>query len=132
MDLKEYQKECDRTVRDFETETHKILTWGLGIAGEAGDVAGCIKKTFIQKNDVTYGIRENLGDVLWYIAVICNFFNWNMEEVLNENIAKLRKRYPGKGFTEKDANRGRVDWGEDHTQTMPSLNKDKDLKNFRN
>lgn len=71
------------------------------------------KKTYAHNNDQRYGIRENIGDMLWYAAMICNFFNWNMEEVLNENIEKLKKRYP-KGFTTQDAGRQntRIDWNE--------------------
>lgn len=112
--LKNYQEGCKRTAGGFESQKEEIMTWGLGIAGESGDVAGCIKKTFSHGNDQTAGIKENLGDTLWYIAMICNFFNWNLEDVLNENAEKLRKRYP-QGFTEKDAGRGntRVDWNED-------------------
>jgi len=110
--VQEYQEACLRTVKEFENETRKILTWGLGISGEAGDVAGCIKKTFIHKNDVTAGIRENLGDTMWYIANICNFFNWDLQDILEENTNKLKKRYP-QGFTYHDAKRGRKDWGEE-------------------
>ena len=44
--LKEYQELCKATAKKFETPEKEILTWGLGIAGEAGDVASCIKKTF--------------------------------------------------------------------------------------
>ena len=111
--LKDYQESCKRTVRDFNSKNEEIMTWGLGIAGEAGDVAGCIKKTFVHKNDQVAGIKENLGDTLWYIAMICNFFGWNLEDVFNENTEKLLKRYPG-GFTEKDASRNntRTDWNE--------------------
>ncbi len=109
--LKEYQELCKLTAKKFETKEHEILTWGLGITGEAGDVASCIKKTFIHKNDQKEGIRENIGDTLWYVAMICNFFEWDFQELLDENISKLKKRYP-QGFTEKDAARGgtMIDW----------------------
>ena len=43
--------------------------------------------------------------MMWYTAMICNFFGWKFEEVLQENLDKLEKRYPG-GFTFKDAQRG--------------------------
>jgi len=110
--LKEYQELCRRSAKKFETSEKEILTWGLGIAGEAGDVASCIKKTFAHDNDQRAGIRENIGDSLWYMAMICNFFNWNMQEILDENIEKLRKRYPD-GFTIENAKRDNtmVDWG---------------------
>lgn len=114
MNLKEYQELCKKTAKKFETKEKEILTWGLGIAGEAGDIAGCIKKTFAHDNDQREGIKENVGDTLWYTAMICNFFNWDMEKILDENIKKLENRYP-KGFTEKDAGRGgtRIDWNEE-------------------
>lgn len=111
--LKEYQELCKNTAKSFENRNEEIADWGLGVAGEAGDLAGCIKKTFFHGNDQTQGIRENIGDTMWYLAMICNFFNWDFDEILSENIAKLRKRYP-QGFTEKDAGRGgtRIDWNE--------------------
>ena len=111
IDLKEYQKLCLKTAKKFDSKEKEILTWGLGIAGEAGDVAGCIKKTFSHGNNQEMGIRENIGDTLWYAAMICNFFGWDFQEVLNENVSKLEKRFPN-GFTLEDAQRKgkRVDW----------------------
>ena len=111
LSIKDYQEACKRTVQEFPSDQVRIMTWGLGIAGEAGDVASCIKKTFVHKNDVTKGIRENVGDTMWYIANICNFFNWDLQEILKENIEKLKVRYPD-GFTYKDADRGYKDWNE--------------------
>jgi NTP pyrophosphatase (non-canonical NTP hydrolase) len=112
-DLKEYQKLCKATAKKFETPHHEILTWGLGIAGEAGDVAGCIKKTYAHDNDQRHGIRENIGDTLWYAAMICNFFEWDMQDILDENIDKLKKRFQN-GFTTEEARRAgtRKDWNE--------------------
>ena len=111
--LKDYQKLCKLTAKKFTDPALEISTWGLGIAGEAGDVASCIKKTFAHNNDQRAGIRENIGDTLWYAASICNFFGWDMQEILNENVAKLKKRFPN-GFTAKEAGRGgtMVDWNE--------------------
>ena len=46
--------------------------------------------------------------------MICNFFNWDLHEILEENLEKLKKRYPN-GFTEKDAGRGgtMIDWNKE-------------------
>jgi len=109
--LKEYQNICKMSAKKFDDPNHEIFTWGLGIAGEAGDVAGCIKKTFAHGNDQKEGIKENIGDTLWYAAMICNYFGWEMQDVLEENITKLKKRYPD-GFTTEDAKRNgtRTDW----------------------
>ena len=115
MNLKEYQEFCKTTAKKIDSKDLEISTWGLGIAGEAGDVASCIKKTFAHENKpVQEGIKENLGDTLWYIAMICNFFKWDMDEVLNKNIEKLKARYPKGEFTIEDAKRKgeRIDWNE--------------------
>ena len=113
--LKEYQEFCKLTAKKFDIPEHEIFSWGLGISGEAGDLAGCIKKTFFHGNDQKSGIKENVGDVMWYAAMICNYFGWDLQDVLNENLEKLKKRYPQGHFTEKDASRGntRIDWQED-------------------
>jgi NTP pyrophosphatase (non-canonical NTP hydrolase) len=109
--LKEYQELCKLTAKKFETKELEILSWVLGISGEAGDVDSCIKKTVSHKNDQKEGIKENIGDTLWYMAMICNYYGWSLHEILSENLEKLKARYP-QGFTEKDAARGgtRVDW----------------------
>ena len=114
MNLTDYQKICRATAKKFDNKELEIYTWGLGIAGEAGDVASCIKKTFAHENStVQDGIRENLGDTLWYMAMICNYFGWDMQEVMQDNINKLKKRYP-KGFTIEKAKRegSKIDWNE--------------------
>ena len=112
MELKEYQKLCKKTAKNFDDKDKEILTLGLGIAGEAGDVAGCIKKTFSHGDDQESGIRENLGDVMWYVAMIGDFFGWDLEDIMKENIEKLRRRHP-EGFSEKAARKDkRKDWNE--------------------
>lgn len=114
MDLKEYQELCKKTAKKFENPTEEVMCYGLGIAGEAGDVAGCIKKTFAHSGDQKQGIRENLGDTMWYIAMICEYFGWDLNEILQENIDKLQKRFQGKGFVSDHISRQnkREDWGE--------------------
>lgn len=111
--LKKYQKFCITTASKPKDKIIEIFDWGLGIAGEAGDVASCIKKTFAHKNDQKKGIRENIGDTMWYIAMICNYFGWDLKSILKENMAKLKKRYP-KGFVYKNARRNgtKIDWNE--------------------
>ncbi|MDD5699661.1 MAG: nucleoside triphosphate pyrophosphohydrolase family protein [Candidatus Nanoarchaeia archaeon] len=106
MNLKEYQELCKATAKKFQSKEEELCSWGLGIAGEAGDVASCVKKVIFHKNEaIKDGIKENLGDTIWYAAMICNNLGWDLEEILKENIQKLKDRYPG-GFTEKDAQRG--------------------------
>jgi len=110
MDLKEYQAIAKTTAKiDFKTPEEEIMCWGLGVTGEAGDIGSCIKKTFAHKKDVKEGIKENIGDMLWYTAMICNFFGWDLEEVLKQNIEKLKKRFP-EGFNYEAVQREMVKW----------------------
>lgn len=113
INLKTYQQLCKTTAKPLKDKDKEISNWGLGVAGEAGDLVGCIKKTVYHNNDQTQGIRENIGDTMWYLVMICNFYGWDFEKILEENIEKLKKRYP-KGFSNKDASRDgtRIDWNE--------------------
>ena len=112
MQLNEYQKLCKKSAKKYRNGEKEIMTWGLGISGEAGDVAGCIKKTYSQGDNQIKGTKENLGDTLWYIAMICNFYGWDLEDIMKENVKKLQKRHP-KGFSLKGYGKvTRKDWNE--------------------
>jgi NTP pyrophosphatase (non-canonical NTP hydrolase) len=69
----------------------------MGMMGEVGELAGAIEN-WIQYNrglDLV-NIKEELGDLMWYIALMCNASGISLEEVMEKNIAKLRLRYPDK------------------------------------
>jgi len=123
MDLNEYQQVCKTTARKGKSVNEDLCNFGLGLTGEAGDIASCIKKLIFHKNEsIKQGIKENIGDMMWYTAMICNSMNWNFEKILEENIKKLKTRYP-QGFTEKDAQRGgtMVKWsGKDEVKVVES------------
>jgi len=112
MNLKDYQLFCKEIALPQDDKEKEIMTWGLGVAGEAGDIAGCIKKTLAHKDDQIAGIKENLGDTMWYIAMICNYYGWSLDEVITENVMKLKKRYPNGPTFEDAAKRKRIDWNE--------------------
>lgn len=104
--IKEYQEACNKSACVLEDKDKQICFWGLGIAGEAGDVASCIKKVVFHENDkLKDGIRENIGDMMWYTAMICNFYGWELDEILSENLEKLNKRYSSGKFNLEEAQR---------------------------
>ena len=43
--------------------------------------------------------------MMWYVAMICNFYGWSLDEVLSENLEKLKKRYASGGFSLEEAQR---------------------------
>jgi len=105
ININEYQNACKRTAKEVGGDL-EICNWGLGVAGEAGDVASCIKKVIFHKNEsLKDGVRENIGDMMWYVAMICNFYGWELEDILQENLEKLNRRYSSGRFTIEEAQR---------------------------
>jgi NTP pyrophosphatase (non-canonical NTP hydrolase) len=99
MTAERYQREAMRT-RGQESDLNTALTiGGLGIAGEAGEVADHIKKVLYHGHEPdTEALTIELGDVLWYMAYLCETLGVSLGDVMHANIDKLRARYPG-GFT---------------------------------
>jgi NTP pyrophosphatase (non-canonical NTP hydrolase) len=96
MDFIEYQKQAQSTA--VYPAAAKVVYPALGLANEAGEVLGKIKKIIRDKggNFEDQGSREEisseLGDVLWYIATLCNDLDLDMDDVATHNIMKLHDR----------------------------------------
>lgn len=106
--LAEYQMQSARTLPTEPKIPQDILVAALGLCGEAGEAADYIKKVEahghqLDKKKLAY----ELGDVLWYVAALCTYYDLNMEAVGIMNINKLKQRYPG-GFSAQ-ASEQRVD-----------------------
>ena len=69
----------------------------LGLSGEAGEFSDCAKKYlgYGQELDCENAVEE-LGDLLWYVALGCESLGVSMADVAQQNIDKLKKRYPEK------------------------------------
>ena len=100
MELDEYQRLALRTAGHRES-TAKVLTYtALGLTGESGEVAEIVKKTFYHGHPLDVdALRKELGDVLWYLAVMADGLGLSLDQIARENIEKLRARYP-EGFSE--------------------------------
>ncbi len=82
-----------------------IMEGCLGIAGESGELVDGIKKWVFQEEEFDESkLKKELGDVLWYAALLCNSFGWKLSDVMELNIEKLQHRYPN-GFTPKKGER---------------------------
>lgn len=76
----------------------------LGLSGEVGEFNDMIKKwVFHEKNLDMEHAKKEAGDILWYVAMLCESFGWNMGEIMQMNVDKLIARYPG-GFDVERAN----------------------------
>jgi NTP pyrophosphatase (non-canonical NTP hydrolase) len=91
-----YQQAAARTGAEIATD-HPIVYPTLGLANEAGEVAGKVKKIFRDHHGViTDADREaltlELGDVLWYLSELCTRLGIRLEDVAARNVAKLADR----------------------------------------
>lgn len=113
MSPAEYIKKAIRTeVSEYQfailkSEKHwvppRIEHAAMGLVTEAGEVMDALKKTKIYgKPFDAVNMKEEIGDVFWYLAIMCDELGISFEEVWEKNIAKLAKRYPEK-FTEENA-----------------------------
>jgi NTP pyrophosphatase (non-canonical NTP hydrolase) len=69
----------------------------LGMAGEVGELAGALEKWLYYGRALDReNLIEEMGDLLWYVAQLCNGIAVDMSMVMEANIAKLRARYPEK------------------------------------
>lgn len=99
MTPNEYQELAQRTSnKNLPIDGH-LLNGALGLAGEAGEVADLVKKAFFQGHELNVErIIKECGDVCWYIAETVTALGYDLETVMQKNIAKLEKRYP-EGFS---------------------------------
>ena len=105
MNLKDYQKLAQRT-SSTKMREGKILNGILGLNGEVGELTDIFKKYFFQGHGLeAEKVKEEIGDIMWYLAEIATGLNLDLEEILILNIEKLKTRYP-KGFDkERSVNR---------------------------
>jgi NTP pyrophosphatase (non-canonical NTP hydrolase) len=96
MHFEEYQKQAKTTALYESLEKQRILTT-LGLAGESGEVAEKMKKFFRDKKgqvdeDFRMNLKKELGDVLWYVAMLAESFDLGLEEIAGHNLQKLASR----------------------------------------
>ena len=79
-----------------------LMTGAIGIASEGGEFAEIVKKCVFQGKpldaDTQFHIKRELGDIMWYWANSCRALGLDPNEVIAENLEKLKARYPGGEF----------------------------------
>ena len=95
MTLNEYQQHALETA--IYTEASRIVYPTLGLTGEAGEVADKVKKVIRDSNkeftdEKRLEIVKEIGDVLWYCATLSRDLGYELEEVAQMNVDKLRSR----------------------------------------
>ncbi len=90
--------ELDREGANIE----RLTTAGVGLAAESGEFLEIVKKMVFQGKPWNEDNREHLiielGDIMWYVAQATMALDISFDEVIETNVKKLQKRYPGDEF----------------------------------
>jgi NTP pyrophosphatase (non-canonical NTP hydrolase) len=95
MNFDDYQQAALRTLNTSLDERDRLLDASIGLAEEAAEVLGLIRKRSFQQRDVSDAkLTEELGDVLWCVAVTAHTLGIPLSKIADANQAKLRARHP--------------------------------------
>lgn len=98
MDMNTYQALALRTCNPALDAQQRLTNGALGLAGESGEAADLVKKHLFHGHALEEDkLKKELGDVLWYVALLADALGLSLGEVAQHNVDKLRARYP-EGF----------------------------------
>ena len=110
MTINEYQDLAMRTVNKDLNKDQMLINSVMGLCGESGEAIDIVKKWFAHGHELDREhLKKELGDIAWYLAEAATALDISLEEVLEANIDKLKKRYPEGFATEKSINRDEKD-----------------------
>lgn len=96
MTIEEFQKLASRTFNSKDLDVD-IMHVTLGMVTESAEIADAIKKHIAYGREIdVVNIKEELGDLLWYISMAMDIFGFEPSDVFKTNIEKLKIRYPDK------------------------------------
>lgn len=95
MTINEYQQLAMRTLNPSLDKKDVLINGVMGLCGESGEAIDIVKKHLAQGHELDRAaLIKELGDIAWYLAETAYALDVPLEDVLDGNIAKLRKRYP--------------------------------------
>lgn len=110
MDIKTYLMQSEKTLSNQfnadEEKNQKLLHAVIGLSTESGELLDQMKKVIYYGKELDRtNIKEELGDLMWYMAILLRELDLNFEDVLEVNINKLKARYGEKFNSENALNR---------------------------
>jgi hypothetical protein len=79
-----------------------LMTGAIGMASEGGEFAEIVKKCIFQgkpmDDETVFHCKRELGDIMWYWINSCRALGLDPNDVVAENVNKLKARYPGGEF----------------------------------
>lgn len=101
MTINEYQELAMTTLNPVLDKKEVLINSVMGLCGESGEAIDIVKKWMAQGHELDKEhLARELGDIAWYLAEAATALDIPLEDVLQANIEKLKKRYP-EGFESK-------------------------------
>ena len=105
MTFREYQIGARRTQNPDLTPRERVEHALWGLSAEVGEVCGLWQKTHQGHSMDFAALRKEIGDCLWMLGELCDACDFDMGAVAEENIAKLKRRYPDGFAAERSVDR---------------------------
>ena len=106
MTINEYQKLAMTTLNPELDKKDVLINGVMGLCGESGEAIDIVKKWLAQGHELDKEkLAKELGDIAWYLAETAYALDIPLENILQDNIEKLKKRYPEGFFSEHSLNR---------------------------
>ena len=106
MTINEYQKLAMTTLNPELDKKDVLINSVMGLCGESGEAIDIVKKSLAQGHEFDREhFAKELGDIAWYLAEAATAIDMPLEDILQANIDKLKKRYPEGFDTEKSLER---------------------------
>ena len=106
MTINEYQKLAMTTLNPELSKKDVLVNSVMGLCGESGEAIDIVKKWMAQGHELDKEhFAKELGDIAWYLAEAATAIDMHLEDILQANIDKLKKRYPEGFDTEKSLHR---------------------------
>lgn len=98
MTVNEYQQLAMRTLNPELGKKDVLINSVMGLCGESGEAIDIVKRWLAQGHELDKEhLAKELGDIAWYLAEAATALDIPLEDILQANIDKLKKRYP-EGF----------------------------------
>ncbi len=102
MNVNEYQQLAMRTLNPELSRKDVLINSVMGLCGESGEAIDIVKKWLAHGHELDREhLAKELGDIAWYLAEAATALDLSLEEILQANIEKLRRRYPDGFDTER-------------------------------
>ena len=106
MTINEYQKLAMTTLNPELSKKDVLINGVMGLCGESGEAIDIVKKWLAQGHELDKEkLAKELGDIAWYLAETAYALDIPLEDILQANIDKLKKRYPEGFDSERSINR---------------------------